>query len=516
MFRRVLTSFIFLIFCTPFISYADAHLRINEVMYNPEGADADHEWVEIYNDGSESIDIASWYFWEGNTYHGLHPDGFTQLTPGEYALIVRNLDTARSELGSSNRYIKASFSLNNTGELLRIANNAKETIDEVSYQSDWGGNGNGKSLQYIGSSWREGNPTQGRENTMSSFLENSGGNENTSVAGGDTSQEGISNEENISKENPTYHIFVPVFTQKLIAGERFRAKIRVMYGDEEVHNGLFLVNFGDGNLLKTGKSMKEYVNRYIHPGRYLFIFEYYSSPFFYQYGEKPEILFRKIIDVEERETITIERVNPYDGVVIRNSGGNEIELEGWFLRWNGKKYAFPHATILLPHEILRISFRTLGFSPYSTRENKVSLVSNANIVVSSYPVPPYSSQQKRVVKASHTKDFHVKQEKVDIEKEDIDFDSLPTFFQERESNPFQGYLEEHPGKVLVTFSQEEDEYRREKEISPFGTMLPLAIALFLTVISSLIAIVSFSRRVRSEEKEERDLNNYHIELVDEE
>ncbi len=518
MFYQLFLNVIIFFLLFPVVSYASAHVRISEIMYNPEGSDTDHEWVEVYNDGSDSIDLTSWYFWEGNTYHGLHPDGFTHLAPGEYALIVRNLDTARSELGSSNHYVRASFSLNNTGELLRFANSAKETVDEVSYQSEWGGNGNGKSLQYVNGSWREGTPTPGRENAVgSSDVGSSGETASTGEENG-SQEEVLSGEENVPKNNPTYHISVPVFTKKLIAGERFQAKIRVFYGDDEVHDGLFLVNFGDGSILKTGKPVKEYVNRYIHPGRYLFTFEYYSSPFYYEDGEKPEVSFRNIIDVDERETVTVEKVNPYDGVVIKNNGGSEVELEGWFLRWNGKRYTFPHATILLPHEVLRISFKTLGFSPYPTRENKISLVSNANVVVSSYPMPSPSSYQKRVRANSSRRIVSREEAKTNNseEKGEIEFDSLPTFFQVEKVSPFQSYLEEHPGKVLVTFPEGKDNQGETRETSPFRTVLPLATALLLTIISSLVAIISFSKRQKGEEGERRELNRYHIELVDEE
>ena len=524
MFRRLAVNFIFLsfVFVVPLISYASAHLRINEIMYNPEGSDVNHEWIELYNDGGESVDLSSWYFWEGNSYHGLHPDGFTQLASGEYAIIVRDVALARSELGSSNHYVRASFSLNNTGELLKIADSAKATVDEISYQSDWGGNGNGKSLQYVDGTWGEGTPTPGRENTLTSLGGNSteGSGSQTDSGESNSQDESGGAEEVAVQKQSSYHISLPLFTQKIIAGEAFRARVQVKYGDDEVRDGLFLVNFGDGRLLKTRKPVKEYVNRYIHPGRYLFTFEYYSSPFFYEDGEKPEASFRKIINVENRETVTVEKVNPYDGVVIKNNGESEVNLEGWFLRWEGNIYTFPHATILLPYELLRISYRTLGFSPSPTRENKISLVSNANVVVSSYPMPPYHNEKSNFStrgKKSHVLSSVAKKEDHSLKGEDVFFDTLPSFSEEKREQAFQDYLEKHPGKVFVEFP-EENKKETGKEESPLHGVFALVVALILTIISSLIVLVSFFKKSDEEggEKSKNSRNTYHVELIDEE
>ena len=35
---------------------------INEVMYDLEGTDTDREWIEVYNDGAESMNLATYKF----------------------------------------------------------------------------------------------------------------------------------------------------------------------------------------------------------------------------------------------------------------------------------------------------------------------------------------------------------------------------------------------------------------------------------------------------------------------
>ena len=50
---------------------AYANILINEVMYDVEGTDTDREWIEVYNDGSESVDLSTYKLFEANTNHGL-------------------------------------------------------------------------------------------------------------------------------------------------------------------------------------------------------------------------------------------------------------------------------------------------------------------------------------------------------------------------------------------------------------------------------------------------------------
>lgn len=62
----------------------------------PSGcASTDHQWIEIYNKSSESIDLVGWKFWEGGVNHGLviSPSSTitsTILLPGAYAIIAQN------------------------------------------------------------------------------------------------------------------------------------------------------------------------------------------------------------------------------------------------------------------------------------------------------------------------------------------------------------------------------------------------------------------------------------------
>ncbi len=74
--------------------FAHAQIIINEIMYDVNGSDSGREWVEVYNNGAESINFSKWKLSEGSSNHGLVvAKGSSVISPGEYAIIADNPDT---------------------------------------------------------------------------------------------------------------------------------------------------------------------------------------------------------------------------------------------------------------------------------------------------------------------------------------------------------------------------------------------------------------------------------------
>lgn len=170
--KTMLKVFIFLIISVgiflPKPLSASSNIVINEIMYDLEESDTDREWVEILNLGSDSVDLTNWRLEEGGTNHTLTlKQGDINLGPGNFALIVDNYDKFIQEhAGFSQTVIDSSFSLLNTGEILRIKDSADgNIIDEVNYSSDWRAAGDGNSLQrQSDGSWLSAQPTPGEQN----------------------------------------------------------------------------------------------------------------------------------------------------------------------------------------------------------------------------------------------------------------------------------------------------------------------------------------------------------------
>ncbi|KKR09911.1 MAG: hypothetical protein UT37_C0008G0013 [Parcubacteria group bacterium GW2011_GWA2_39_18] len=152
------------------------NLIISEIMYDlKDGSDTDREWVEIFNNGNETVDISGWKFYEGGTNHGINlvneVNNFI-IPVGDYALLVDNATKFLADWPNFSGIIfDSSFSLSNTGENITLRNAELEDVNSMSYSSGWGGNGDGNSLAKIVLSgvnnsynWQGNSPTPGQEN----------------------------------------------------------------------------------------------------------------------------------------------------------------------------------------------------------------------------------------------------------------------------------------------------------------------------------------------------------------
>jgi len=79
-----------------FFLYPSNALVINEIMYNPVGEDSGREWVEIYNNDSETYNMTGWKFNTNNTNHTLYVPpqnggrGSMLIEPSQYLIIAQN------------------------------------------------------------------------------------------------------------------------------------------------------------------------------------------------------------------------------------------------------------------------------------------------------------------------------------------------------------------------------------------------------------------------------------------
>ncbi len=140
-----------ILFCS-FVSASS--VRINEIMYNPSGPDTNHEWIEIYNNGSE-VDLTGWKFYENGVNHGLSlKQGDWILGNDEYAIITSDSITFLLDYPffTWTLFDSSWSSLSNTGETLAIKNNSLDFIDSVSYSDSAN---EGHSLEFYNNDWYE-------------------------------------------------------------------------------------------------------------------------------------------------------------------------------------------------------------------------------------------------------------------------------------------------------------------------------------------------------------------------
>ncbi len=154
---------------------------INEIMYDPEGADNGYEWIEVYNTGNEEVDLSLYRINRAGTRHIIYEaNGSMVLQPGSYAVIAQNpglfLETYPDFNGT---LMRSAFTLRNTEESVCLDKN-EVSLDCVNYHFSWGGADNGMTIEKIdprgentADNWMESKEiggTPGRLNSVSKEL----------------------------------------------------------------------------------------------------------------------------------------------------------------------------------------------------------------------------------------------------------------------------------------------------------------------------------------------------------
>ena len=138
-----------------------ANIVITEIMYNPPEAGSDSlEFIELFNNGNESENLAGYYFAAGVEF--TFPSYV--LNPGDFMVVGINSIAMQNTFGV-NSLQWTSGGLSNGGELILLKDNSGKTVDSVQYfdTSPWPAtpDGSGPSLMLcdpdsdnsLGSNW---------------------------------------------------------------------------------------------------------------------------------------------------------------------------------------------------------------------------------------------------------------------------------------------------------------------------------------------------------------------------
>jgi len=145
-------------FSLPTQAVNSGDIVINEIMYNLEGGDDPHEWVEIFNASGQAVDLTDWRFNDGkNHILNIPPEkggqGSIIIQSGEYTTFTDDAATFLADHPEfTGTIIDTVMSLKNTSATLSLIDVDGNIIDSITYQNAWGADGNGKSLEKINTS----------------------------------------------------------------------------------------------------------------------------------------------------------------------------------------------------------------------------------------------------------------------------------------------------------------------------------------------------------------------------
>ncbi len=310
-----------------------AGFGITEVLYDAEGSDSGHEWIEIYNDTGSAVTLTEYTFVESGGSHKLvHYTGEAEFASGSYAIIADNPATfIEDNPGVSTVHLyDSSFSLSNTGEPLSLKNADGEILFTFTYDPSIGAAGDGKSLQKNSSgTWVAQAPTPGAGLTAVELR--------TADVPAAQTQENSS----LKKESSMKVMFdIP---KSVITGNTVQLKGVVLNTDgQKIDRGVFVWNFGDGKTV-TSLQSEPIHHVYTFPGTYTISYSY-SYPYTYS---GPLITGKtKVVVIDSPLVLKDLYSQPFSGVRISNTDTNEYDIGGYILRTKTDTVSIPLGTYI--------------------------------------------------------------------------------------------------------------------------------------------------------------------------
>ncbi len=176
-----MTKHLFLLFLLVSCLLSAQQVVINEIYFEPVPKTSPEEFVELYNNSAETVDLSGWFFSNGISFE--FPEG-ALMDPGGYLVMAEDPQALQERAGDSVLILGPfSGSLSNEGERITLRNHLGEVVDTVGY--DYGfpwptaTTGDGSSMELIhpsldndlGGSWRASGATVGDNTTRHYFLQ---------------------------------------------------------------------------------------------------------------------------------------------------------------------------------------------------------------------------------------------------------------------------------------------------------------------------------------------------------
>ncbi len=360
--------FILFLFLCPFV--VNGQVYVSEIMYDVEGTDSSREWMEIFNSGSESVDLSGWKLFENDTNHKINlfdEEGDFVVPSYGYAVIVDNPTKFLEDWPDFSGIIfNSAFSLKNSGEEVILRGAELNDIDSVFYDVELGANGDGNSLQKINNLWEAELPTPGEQNSSEEVVLDEEENESVSEL------VSIDSEYIQPEDLPKIKAYAGK-DKTAIAGAiaEFNGEA---YGlkDAPLENARYIWNFGDG-FLKEGKDVLHF---YKYPGEYRVVLDVSSGGY-----SISDVLIVKVIP---NEIFISEVKTGVDSFIeFRNPSKEEINISGWKFISGNQKFTFSKNSFIRPYSYLVIPSYSSGII-FDLNKGQVELLYSGGLVADSF------------------------------------------------------------------------------------------------------------------------------------
>jgi hypothetical protein len=368
-----------------------ASVIIHEVAYAGTQNSQYEEWIELFNEGSDSVDVSNWKFFKNETTTLIQLSGTIQAQ--EYFLVCRTTGTLTTPLnGTCNAQGTFGGSgLSNTGEHLVLKDATGAVVDEINLvDGAWPvpGVAKGESMQRTSSGWKRGTPSPGSANEEPAM-------EATEQSSSAPSSSNATVAATVTKESIEFVKPDPKYVAKMTGPETGMAGVAVPFkvtvtqdGKKDLVSGKFEWSMGDGKFYVYNRNTPvDHIFQY--PGDYMVTLVYYSNEF----KQEPDSIHRKKVTIVPHN-VRIMGLTDDGGVVIENKTTKDIALDGWILRQDSLQFVVPKYTTVTKNGSLAISSHTTGFIANET----IQLLNPSFGLVSRYQTddvtPPEESDEE--------------------------------------------------------------------------------------------------------------------------
>jgi len=339
-----------------FPAFASGSVVINEIAWMGTAVSANDEWIELYNNGSENIDLVGWRL---VSVDGQPDISFsdactnTTITAGGYFLLERTDDETVPDILADCIYTGA---LGNTSEQLQLLNASGSAVDSVNATDGWpaGDNTTKETMQKNVSAWitaistpKVVNISTGASDSSQNDSETDAGNTSSSNAINNT-QAGGADEPYVQPENLPHIKASAGVDQFAAVGEQVQFRAHAWGLDNKaLENARYVWNFGDGATYE-GQNVG---HEYMFPGTYIARVLVSSG--------KYSALDDMRVTVRENTIMISELMSGEDGwIEFQNTGGKAIHVGGWILETTSSRFIIPLGTTIAPQSFAVLSAAT--------------------------------------------------------------------------------------------------------------------------------------------------------------
>jgi len=371
MIKKYIGIFLVAMFCV----YPTYALQISEVNFDPVGSDSGREWIEIFNESAQQIDLTTYYFFQGNSNHGIDVlTGDKNIGAGEYVVLVQDFNKFKVDYPAyTGKIYKANFSLVNTGESLGLKSSKTNIVNTINYSLYLSGIKEGETVNFDGANYFKGSPSPGTIGVASTNQTTDTSVSTTTNPTTATTTTNISTTTSYYSPTYFYRSYYPESEKTYTNAGENRTGIsgaaitfigNCVNGDKKIMSGTnYFWSFGDG----ASAEGKETKHIYKFPGEYTVDLETYVNGY-----KSTDTIFIKISDPDLK--INLQNIKGDMVVELNNNGLDVVDLGEFLIKTSGGEFSrtstLPKRLSILPHRSVKIPQEILSFA---TSTNFVSL-----------------------------------------------------------------------------------------------------------------------------------------------